>query len=276
MSRPGRRTSPHNIQRKTWQTANCNNCHGNRDLFLSEKDLLDYEIKANASVVVPDNKVPKKREKVMPLNIDTSKVKTNMVVDAAWLHKNLGKVKVVDARAPGDYAKGHIEGAVNIDPIKAGLRHSWDDDNPMELIADDKLAAILGAKGLKADDHIVVYDKDGRSAGYIMWVLDYAGAKNISYVNGGIEALHHEGLHTTDQETKVRLPPSAATVNKECLCRQRVCQQESGRPTRPLLLMPVLFRRQKDCPNMVRQSVPGEYLVPLICPLPPCTWMTGS
>ena len=31
-----KRASPHNIQRKTWQTANCNNCHGNRDLFLAE------------------------------------------------------------------------------------------------------------------------------------------------------------------------------------------------------------------------------------------------
>jgi thiosulfate/3-mercaptopyruvate sulfurtransferase len=45
-----KRASPHNIQRKTWQAATCNHCHGNRELFLSVKDLLDYEIKANQKV----------------------------------------------------------------------------------------------------------------------------------------------------------------------------------------------------------------------------------
>ncbi|MCB2180914.1 MAG: hypothetical protein KQH63_02680 [Desulfobulbaceae bacterium] len=209
-----KRTSPHNIQRKTWQTANCNNCHGNRDLFLSKNDLLSYEIEANSKVVVPDDKIPQKRKNVTPIAIDTSKVKSNMVVDAAWLHKNLGKVKVIDARNPGLYAKGHIEGAVNLDPLKSGLRYSWDDDNPMQLVSDDKLHEILGSKGLKADDHIVVYDKSGKDAGFILWVLDYAGAKNISYVNGGIEALHEEGLHTTDHETKVKATTFGGKVNK--------------------------------------------------------------
>ncbi len=212
-----KRASPHNIQRKTWQTANCNNCHGNRDLFLSEKDLPDYAVKANAPVVVPDSKVPEKIEKTVALNIDTGKVKSNMVVDAAWLHKNLDKkdVKVVDARDPKSYAKGHVKGAVNLEPLKSGLRASWDDDNPMELIADDKLAKILGDKGLSAEDHIVVYDKTGRNAGYIMWVLEYAGAKNISYLDGGVEALHEEGLHLTADETKVKATTFGGTVNKE-------------------------------------------------------------
>ena len=212
-----KRTSPHNIQRKTWQTANCNNCHGNRDLFLSDKDLLDYEIKANSTVVVADSKLPKKVEKAMPLNIDTTKVKAKMVVDAAWVHKNLGKkgVKLVDARDPGAYGKGHVKGAVNIDPLKSGLRFSWDDDKPMQLIADDKLAKILGDKGLTADDHIVVYGKSGRNAGFVAWVLEYAGAKNVSYLNGGLEALHEEGVHLSTDETKVKATTFGGKINKD-------------------------------------------------------------
>jgi rhodanese-related sulfurtransferase len=43
-----KRASPHNIQRKTWRNQSCNHCHGQRDLFLSEADLLDYEKAANA------------------------------------------------------------------------------------------------------------------------------------------------------------------------------------------------------------------------------------
>lgn len=210
-----KRASPHNIQRKTWQTANCNNCHGNRDLFLSDKDLPDYAVKANAPVVVPDNMVPKARKKVMPIDIDTSKVRTSMVVDSDWLHHHMGdkNVKIVDARGPADYAKGHIEGAVNIDPIKSGLRHGWDDDNPMELKGNDKLADILGSMGLKADDHIVVYDFDGRSAGFILWVLEYAGATNVSYLDKGIEGWHLAGHHLTDKATKVKKATFGGKIN---------------------------------------------------------------
>ena len=72
-----KRASPHNIQRKTWQTATCNHCHGNRDLFLSNKDLLDYEIKANKKVVVSDIRVPAKVARTAELTIDTSGVKTD-------------------------------------------------------------------------------------------------------------------------------------------------------------------------------------------------------
>ncbi len=210
-----KRTSPHNIQRKTWQNASCNNCHGNRDLFLSEKDLLDYEVGANSKVVVSDNKLPKKIEKTLAINIDTSKVNSSMVVDAEWLHANMAKkgVKIVDARSSKAFAKGHIEGAINLDPLKAGLRNSWDDDNPMELISHKKLAKILGDHGLRADDHIVVYGKSGRLAGFALWVLEYAGATNLSYLNGGNESWHEAGQHVTADVAKVKSQTFAGKIN---------------------------------------------------------------
>jgi len=45
-------TTPHNIQRVTPQNQDCNNCHGNADLFLTAEDLLPDEEQANSSVVV--------------------------------------------------------------------------------------------------------------------------------------------------------------------------------------------------------------------------------
>jgi thiosulfate/3-mercaptopyruvate sulfurtransferase len=111
-------------------------------------------------------------------------------------------VKIVDARGEGPYEDGHIEGAVPLDPIQSGLRHSWDDDFPMQLIEDDKLVEILGEQGLQADDHIIVYDKDGKNAGFIIWVLEYAGAKNVSYLDGGIEGWHEAGYHLSDEEVE--------------------------------------------------------------------------
>ncbi len=51
-------TSPHNIQRRTYQNRQCDNCHGNMELFLTEKDV-KYPA-ANAAVMVPAHRIPEK------------------------------------------------------------------------------------------------------------------------------------------------------------------------------------------------------------------------
>lgn len=50
--------APHTIQRLTTQNRACNNCHGNRELFLDVSDLADWEVVANAAVVVADDQLP--------------------------------------------------------------------------------------------------------------------------------------------------------------------------------------------------------------------------
>ncbi len=47
-------TTPHNIQRVTPQNTECNNCHGNPELFLTEGDVPPEELEANQSVIVPE------------------------------------------------------------------------------------------------------------------------------------------------------------------------------------------------------------------------------
>ena len=54
--------SPHNIQRVTSQSRNCNNCHGNKDLFLTGEKLKPGMLKANALVIVPDDQIPEKQD----------------------------------------------------------------------------------------------------------------------------------------------------------------------------------------------------------------------
>ena len=49
---------PHNIRRITRQNERCNNCHGNRALFLSASDLAPWEVEANSGVLVPVNRIP--------------------------------------------------------------------------------------------------------------------------------------------------------------------------------------------------------------------------
>ena len=52
--------TPHNIQRVTEQNRACNNCHGNAALFLGPDDLEPGEQTANAAVIVPLNRVPRR------------------------------------------------------------------------------------------------------------------------------------------------------------------------------------------------------------------------
>lgn len=50
--------SPHNIQRKTTQNRECNNCHGNEELFLTADKVQDGLRKANKQVIVPNEMIP--------------------------------------------------------------------------------------------------------------------------------------------------------------------------------------------------------------------------
>ena len=192
-----KRTSPHNIQRKTWQTANCNNCHGNRELFLSAKDQLAYEQKANARVVVPDDRVPAKKKETAPIKLPDVSVRTGMVVTPAWLHDNLKNVVLIDARDRDTFRNGHIDGAILYDPLRFGLR-----DSANNLTAAENISHNFGQAGMSADDHIVVYDKDGRIAGFMGMVLEYVGAKNVSILKGGIEGWEQAGYHLTKEIVK--------------------------------------------------------------------------
>jgi 3-mercaptopyruvate sulfurtransferase SseA len=199
-----KRASPHNIQRRTWQNVTCNNCHGQRDLFLSKDDLLEYEIKANYGLTVSDEQIPKARARTMGVNIDTSGVIETRIVDAAWLNEHLGdeNVVIVDARAESAYEKGHIPGSINLDPnLPEELRTDVSGATPLLLQDGDTLAEVFGEYGLAADDHIVVYSDAGPNGGFLLSVLDYAGAENTSLLNGGFAAWEKAGFESTDEET---------------------------------------------------------------------------
>ena len=129
-----KRASPHNIQKLTWQAASCNHCHANRELFLSKTIFRTMKRKQTA-VIVPDADVPKAVADSSKLDIDTSRVRTGMVVDAKWLHDNSRQkdLVVIDARSRAAYDKGHIEGAISLDPLVSGLRTGPKAKNPSLL-----------------------------------------------------------------------------------------------------------------------------------------------
>ena len=95
--------------------------------------------------------------------------------------------------------KGHIKGAILFDPLTVGLRTADDAKKPFVLLSHWKVSNILSGKGISAEDHIVVYDRTGATAGALIAVLEWAGATHVSYLNGGIEGWHHAGFHTSTE-----------------------------------------------------------------------------
>jgi thiosulfate/3-mercaptopyruvate sulfurtransferase len=181
---------------------------------------------------VPDGKLPKPIQKTQALAIDTSKVRRGMVVDARWLHGNLGgkNLVVVDARAREAYEKGHIEGAVSLDPLASGLRTGGDAEKPFVLKKHEEVAAILGRAGLAADDHVVVYDQSGLSAGALLAVLEWAGATQISYLDGGIEGWHAAGFHTSTGPSLREARPFVGTVQPRLIVDSDTLAGLLGKP----------------------------------------------
>jgi thiosulfate/3-mercaptopyruvate sulfurtransferase len=215
-----KRTSPHNIQRRTWQNVTCNNCHGQRDLYLSEDDLLDYEKKANFGLTVTDQQIPKKRARTMKLDTDLSGIMSSWVVDVNWLKENLGQdnLVILDARNEADYEKGHIPGAISLNPnMGEGLRKDPYSESPLHLEDPEILAETFGEYGIAIDDHVVVYCDKGQNGGFLLSILDYAGAENISLLNGGIAAWKKAGYEITDEETEYEEKTFEINVNQEFL-----------------------------------------------------------
>lgn len=109
------------------------------------------------------------------------------VIDGSW-H--------LDGRdAAAQFAEAHIPGAVFFD-----LEAVSDADTPLPhmLPAPEAFAASVGALGVSADDHIVVYDTAGLfSAARVWWMFRTMGARRVQVLDGGLPKWLAEGRSVT-------------------------------------------------------------------------------
>jgi len=109
----------------------------------------------------------------------------------------------------GDYAAGHLPGAVRIDfdrdvcgPVgPVGGRHPLPDP--------EALQAVLRAAGIDDDSRVLVYDDgDGMAAARTWWTLRWAGLDDVTVLQGGFKAWAGAGL-PVETETA---PPRPGTI----------------------------------------------------------------
>jgi len=120
----------------------------------------------------------------------------DLLIGTGWLadHLDDSHVRIIDMRAPQDYAMEHVPGAVNV-PL--GDIASTIDDIPLQYDAAEVRAA-LNRIGLTPDMTAVVYDDLGMlSAARMFWTLEFVGHKDVRIFNGGWNAWVAESRETT-------------------------------------------------------------------------------
>ncbi|WP_210397559.1 sulfurtransferase [Motiliproteus sediminis] len=125
-----------------------------------------------------------------------------LIIDASALNSalRLPDLLVVDLSSAESYAKGHIPGAVHLDP-KRLLR--GDGPVPNRAPSATQLSQLFSELGLRPDLQVVAYDDQmGPWAGRLIWSLHLAGHQQASFLDGQLPAWIAAGgmLETTPNQ----------------------------------------------------------------------------
>jgi thiosulfate/3-mercaptopyruvate sulfurtransferase len=149
------------------------------------------------------------------------------IVDTAYVEQALARGAIVwDARDAGEYAEGHIPGAVNFGAVGSVLRNPTRE----ELLSAAQAEKIFGQAGVDpVAREVVIYARKGDpNAYYGLWAMRYYGAKQAKVYHGGIDAWTTAGKPLAKEATK--LPPTTVKLavqenvvlwNREMLDRVR-------------------------------------------------------
>lgn len=188
--------------------------------------------------------------------VDTSYEKGLNVVEASvlkTLSAESGAV-VIDARSPEDYAKGHLQGAVNLPPAKLAT------SVPVEgsIAPREQIDKTMGALGITRDTPLYIYDNNGGvNASRLWWVLKVYGHEAVHVINNGETAVVATGLPLT-AEVPVTQP---AVYRADDLDTARYASLEEVKAvtegTSDVMLLDVRSQAEYD-----EGAIPGAILYP--------------
>jgi len=132
-----------------------------------------------------------------------------------WVAQHAKEIVLVDVRPSGDYAKGHIPGAINIprDKFYFGRKQTDGKEIKYDIPTQAELIDILTANGITPTTTVVAYDLDTSSyGGRFPWVLKSYGHQNAFVIDGGIDKW--KDVDGRALETTVNTPTPAAKPYK--------------------------------------------------------------
>ena len=107
-----------------------------------------------------------------------------LLASMGWLAQHLSdpQLKIVDARSEGDYAEGHIPGALL---LPAGAFRST--SGVPGVCSSDEFAETVGALGIAPEDLVVCYDSAGPAGARAWWAFTRFGRADVRLLNGGFQ-----------------------------------------------------------------------------------------
>jgi len=122
----------------------------------------------------------------------TQPAQQTMLIEVQDLQKKLKEpsLRILDARAQADYAKGHIPGAVRVD-VKGWQALGKKDGGFRDANA---WAEQVGGLGIKNQSKVAVYGANPTDTARVWWTLKYLGVEHVMIVNGGWSAWTKDNL----------------------------------------------------------------------------------
>ena len=120
--------------------------------------------------------------------IFTPKVNTKIRIESKYLHENLSRFAILDARTPQEYMMGHIPKSKLI-PFTEGIGV-----NGKFFQEKDSLEKIFLDKKISKNSEIVCYCMHGHRASSLFFQLLEAGFENVKLYDGSFVEWHGRGL----------------------------------------------------------------------------------
>jgi thiosulfate/3-mercaptopyruvate sulfurtransferase len=99
-------------------------------------------------------------------------------------HEETEPFVYIDLRSPELYNQGHLPGAINL--TRSDIRKKDAEFSGMAMER-DKLALLLGNKGISSDDWLILYDeKGGVEASRFWWLMKTYGHEKVKILNGDL------------------------------------------------------------------------------------------
>jgi thiosulfate/3-mercaptopyruvate sulfurtransferase len=114
-----------------------------------------------------------------------------LLADTEWLAGQLDhpRVRIVDARSAGEYAGGHLPGAVHVDGFGGSIPRAENGD----MGSPEEFARLAGGLGIDNATTVVVYDTPTQRMGMVGWTFLYCGHADVRILDGGVAKWVAEG-----------------------------------------------------------------------------------
>jgi thiosulfate/3-mercaptopyruvate sulfurtransferase len=120
-----------------------------------------------------------------------------VLVETQWLEDHLhdANVRILEVdMSPEPYQEAHIPGAIYWNIFADLLQPNWH----MNLEV-DAMAALLSRSGITAETTVVAYGSYPGTGGWIFWLLNLFGHRNVRVLNGGHQKWRAEGRPVTNK-----------------------------------------------------------------------------